>query len=92
MNGSTNVLAIAGDISLFGLRAVTDAFRRRFEAAQIRRQSAELMEYSRNSASHAASARTASCLPTSSTTFSTWFMITSFPYFGESIPLIFSIA
>ena len=42
MNGSTNVLAIAGDISLFGLRAVTDAFRRPFEVAQIRRQLAEV--------------------------------------------------
>ena len=42
MNGSTNVLAIARDISLFGLRAVTDAFRRLFEVAQIRRQLAEV--------------------------------------------------
>jgi hypothetical protein len=42
MNGSTNMLAIAGDISLFGLRAVTDAFRRPFEVDQIRRQLAEV--------------------------------------------------
>jgi phospholipid/cholesterol/gamma-HCH transport system permease protein len=42
MNGSTNVLAIAGEISLFGLRAVTDAFRRPFEVDQIRRQLAEV--------------------------------------------------
>ncbi len=42
MNGSTNVLGIAWDISLFGLRAVTDAFRRPFEVAQIRRQLAEV--------------------------------------------------
>jgi phospholipid/cholesterol/gamma-HCH transport system permease protein len=42
MNGSTNVLAFAGDISLFGVRAVTDAFRRPFEVAQIRRQLAEV--------------------------------------------------
>jgi hypothetical protein len=40
MNGSTNVLAIAGDISLFGLRAVTDTFRRPFEVAQISRSGA----------------------------------------------------
>ena len=42
MNGSTHVLAIAGDLSLFGLRAVTDACRRPFEVAQIRRQVAEV--------------------------------------------------
>ena len=42
MTGSTNGLALAGDISLFGLRAVTDAFRRPFEVAQIRRQIAEV--------------------------------------------------
>jgi phospholipid/cholesterol/gamma-HCH transport system permease protein len=42
MNGSTNVLTIAGDISLFGLRAITDAFRRPFEVAQIRQQLAEV--------------------------------------------------
>ncbi len=42
MNGSTNVFAIAGDISLFGLRAITDAFRRPFEVAEIRRQLGEV--------------------------------------------------
>ena len=42
--------------------------------------------------SQAASARSTSSRPRSSTTFSTWFMITSFPYFGESIPLTISIA
>ena len=42
--------------------------------------------------SHAAFARRASSLPTSSTTSSTSFMITSCPYFEESIPLIISIA
>ena len=34
----SNVLAITGEVSLFGLRAVKDAFRRPFEAEQIRRQ------------------------------------------------------
>ena len=42
MNSSTNMLAIAGEISLFGLRAVIDAFRRPFEVAEIRRQLAEV--------------------------------------------------
>ena len=42
MNGSTSVLATAGDISLFGLRAVTSAFRRPFEVAEIRRQLGEV--------------------------------------------------
>jgi phospholipid/cholesterol/gamma-HCH transport system permease protein len=37
-----NVLDIAGDISLFGLRAATDLFRRPFEGDQIRRQLAEV--------------------------------------------------
>ena len=34
----TNVLEIAGDVSLFGLRALTDLFRRPFEGDQLRRQ------------------------------------------------------
>ena len=51
-----------------------------------------LGSHSRNQETHAASARSASSLPTSSTTFSTSFMITSFSYFGESIPLTISIA
>jgi phospholipid/cholesterol/gamma-HCH transport system permease protein len=38
----TNVLEIAGDVSLFGLRAVRDLFRRPFEGDQIRRQLAEV--------------------------------------------------
>ena len=38
----TNVLEVAGDISLFGLRAATDLFRRPFEGDQIRRQLAEV--------------------------------------------------
>ena len=38
----TNVLETAGDISLFGFRAVTDLFRRPFEGDQIRRQIAEV--------------------------------------------------
>jgi phospholipid/cholesterol/gamma-HCH transport system permease protein len=33
---------LAGDVSLFGLRAVTDLFRRPFEGEQIRRQLAEI--------------------------------------------------
>ena len=37
-----NVLEIAGDVSLFGLRAATDLFRRPFEVDQIRRQLAEI--------------------------------------------------
>ena len=37
----SNVFEIAGDVSLFGLRAVTDVFRRPFEGHQIRRQLAE---------------------------------------------------
>ena len=41
MTGSTNMLALAGEISLFGLRAVTDAFRRPFEVDQIRRRLAD---------------------------------------------------
>jgi phospholipid/cholesterol/gamma-HCH transport system permease protein len=42
MSGSTSALETAGDISLFGLRAVTDAFRRPYEVAEIRRQLAEV--------------------------------------------------
>jgi phospholipid/cholesterol/gamma-HCH transport system permease protein len=38
----TNVLELAGDVSLFGLRAVTELCRRPFEGAQIRRQIAEV--------------------------------------------------
>ncbi len=38
----TKLLAIAGDVSLFGLRAVTDLLRRPFEGDQIRRQFAEV--------------------------------------------------
>jgi len=38
----TNVFEIAGEVSLFGLRAVMDLFRRPFEGAQIRRQIAEV--------------------------------------------------
>jgi phospholipid/cholesterol/gamma-HCH transport system permease protein len=38
MNRSSNALAMAGDISLFALRAVTDAFRRPFELDEFRRQ------------------------------------------------------
>ena len=38
----TNFLEFAGDVSLFGLRAVTDLFRRPFEGEQIRRQIAEV--------------------------------------------------
>lgn len=38
----TNFLELAGDVSLFGLRAVTDVFRRPFEGEQIRRQIAEV--------------------------------------------------
>ena len=36
-----NVLEATGDVSLFGLRAVTDLFRRPFEVEQIQRQLAE---------------------------------------------------
>jgi phospholipid/cholesterol/gamma-HCH transport system permease protein len=38
----TNVLEAAGDVSLFGFRAITDLFRRPFEGEQIRRQLAEI--------------------------------------------------
>jgi len=38
----SNVLETAGDVSLFGFRAVTSLFRRPFEADQIRRQIAEV--------------------------------------------------
>ena len=38
----TNVLEIAGDVSLFGFRAITALFRRPFEGEQIRRQLAEV--------------------------------------------------
>jgi phospholipid/cholesterol/gamma-HCH transport system permease protein len=38
----SNVFEIAGDISLFGFRAVTDLFRRPFEGDQIRQQLAEV--------------------------------------------------
>jgi phospholipid/cholesterol/gamma-HCH transport system permease protein len=38
----TNVLEATGEVSLFGLRAVTDAFRRPFEGVEIRRQLAEV--------------------------------------------------
>jgi phospholipid/cholesterol/gamma-HCH transport system permease protein len=38
----SNVLEIAGDVSIFGLRAVTALFRRPFEGDQIRRQLAEV--------------------------------------------------
>ena len=34
----SNVLAVAGDVTLFGLRAVKDALRRPFEGEEIRRQ------------------------------------------------------
>ena len=37
-----NVLEMAGDISLFGFRAIVDVFRRPFEGDQIRRQLAEV--------------------------------------------------
>ena len=37
----TNVLAITGEVSLFGLRAIKDVFRRPFEAEQFWRQLAE---------------------------------------------------
>src|SRR6266550_2420018 len=37
-----NVLEIAGDVSLFGFRAITALFRRPFEGDQIRRQFAEI--------------------------------------------------
>ena len=38
----TNVLEIAGDVSLFGWRAITNSFRRPFEGDQIWRQLAEV--------------------------------------------------
>jgi phospholipid/cholesterol/gamma-HCH transport system permease protein len=38
----TNVLDLAGEVSLFGLRAIMDLFRRPFEGDQIRRQIAEV--------------------------------------------------
>src|SRR6185436_5210769 len=38
----SNVLEIAGDVSLFGLRAITALFRRPFEGNQIRQQLAEV--------------------------------------------------
>lgn len=38
----TNVLEIAGDVSLFGFRAITALFRRPLEGEQIRRQLAEV--------------------------------------------------
>src|SRR5262245_37934230 len=38
----TNVLEIAGKVSLFGFRAAIDSFRRPFEGAQIMRQIAEV--------------------------------------------------
>jgi phospholipid/cholesterol/gamma-HCH transport system permease protein len=38
----TNVLDVVGEASLFGLRGVTDLFRRPFEAGQIERQLAEV--------------------------------------------------
>ena len=38
----TNVFEIAGKVSLFGLRATIDSFRRPFEGAQIMRQLAEV--------------------------------------------------
>jgi phospholipid/cholesterol/gamma-HCH transport system permease protein len=38
----TNVFEVAGDVSLFGLRAITDAFRRPFEGDQLRTQLAEI--------------------------------------------------
>src|SRR5262245_66237724 len=37
-----NVFELAGDLSLFGLRAMTDAFRRPFEGQELRRQVAEV--------------------------------------------------
>jgi phospholipid/cholesterol/gamma-HCH transport system permease protein len=37
----TTLFAFAGEVSLFGLRAITDLFRRPFEGEQIRRQLAE---------------------------------------------------
>ena len=42
MNGSTNMRAIAGDISPFGMRAIIDACRRPFEVPEIRRELAEV--------------------------------------------------
>ena len=38
----SNVFEIAGEVSLFGLRAAIDSFRRPFEGAQIVRQLAEV--------------------------------------------------
>ncbi len=38
----TNVLALTGEVSLFGLRAIRDVFRRPFEGEQILRQLAEV--------------------------------------------------
>ena len=38
----SNVLEITGEVSLFGLRAVMDAFRRPFEGGQIRREFADV--------------------------------------------------
>lgn len=38
----SNVLEIAGDVSLFGLRALSDVFRRPFEGDQLRRQVVEV--------------------------------------------------
>lgn len=38
----TDVLALTGQISVFGLRAVANLFRRPFEGAQVRRQLAEI--------------------------------------------------
>lgn len=38
----TNVLALTGDVSVFGFRAVASLFRRPFEGAQVRRQLAEV--------------------------------------------------
>jgi phospholipid/cholesterol/gamma-HCH transport system permease protein len=42
MGNVTRLFEIAGDVSLFGLRAVTDSIRRPFEGDQIRRQLAEI--------------------------------------------------
>jgi phospholipid/cholesterol/gamma-HCH transport system permease protein len=38
----TNVLALTGEVSVFGFRAIANLFRRPFEGAQIRRQVAEI--------------------------------------------------
>jgi hypothetical protein len=83
-------IAEAMRMTVVNLRVGGDADRTIWRGLEPR--AVNVWELLPNEHSHAAAANNLSPFPTASSTFNTLFMITSFPYFGDSILLITSIA